>query len=178
MTVKGRTISEYVRLAISDVINIFSNLELTDREYLVSGRIIREILERLRFLDDVGVGYLSLDRSAATLSGGEGQRIRLATQIGAKLVGVLYVLDEPSVGLHASDVARLIGVLGNFADNGNTVVIIEHHPDIIKVADHIIDLGPEGGIDGGHIIAYGTPEEVAAVTKSYTGQLLRGLLAS
>ncbi|MDP6769882.1 MAG: hypothetical protein QF704_04200, partial [Anaerolineales bacterium] len=90
----------------------------------------------------------------------------------------LYVLDEPSVGLHASDVERLIGVLGNFADKGNTVVIIEHHPDIIKVADHIIDLGPEGGIDGGHIIALGTPEEVAAVTESYTGQLLRGLLAS
>ena len=126
VTVKGRTISEYVRLAISDVLNIFSTLELTDREHLVSGRIIREILERLRFLDDVGVGYLSLDRSAATLSGGEGQRIRLATQIGAKLVGVLYVLDEPSIGLHQRDNRLLRETLASLRDLGNTVIVGEH----------------------------------------------------
>ena len=126
-----------------------------------------------------GLGYIKIGQSATTLSGGEAQRVKLSKELSRRYTGrTLYVLDEPSVGLHASDVARLIGVLGNFADNGNTVVIIEHHPDIIKVADHIIDLGPEGGIEGGYIMANGTPEEVAAITKSYTGQLLRGLLSS
>ena len=137
------------------------------------------MMRKLSTLQSVGLGYIKIGQSATTLSGGEAQRVKLSKELSRRYTGrTLYVLDEPSVGLHASDVERLIGVLGNFADIGNTVVIIEHHPDIIKVADHIIDLGPEGGIDGGYVIADGTPEEIAAVTNSYTGQFLRGLLVS
>ena len=175
VTVKGRTISEYVRLAISDAINIFSNLELTDREHLVSGRIIREILERLRFLDDVGVGYLALDRSAATLSGGEGQRIRLATQIGAKLVGVLYVLDEPSIGLHQRDNRLLLETLASLRDLGNTVIVVEHDEETIRSADYVIDLGLGAGEHGGQVIFQGGVEALLNhKSNSLTGQYLRG----
>ena len=162
---KGFTIADVLAMSVDESTEIFSGFAA--------------MMRKLSTLQAVGLGYIKVWQSATTLSGGEAQRVKLSKELSRRYTGrTLYVLDEPSVGLHASDVERLIGVLGNFADKGNTVVIIEHHPDIIKVADHIIDLGPEGGIDGGHIIAYGTPEEVAAVTKSYTGQLLRGLLAS
>ena len=137
------------------------------------------MMRKLSTLQAVGLGYIKLGQSATTLSGGEAQRVKLSKELSRRYTGrTLYVLDEPSVGLHAADVERLIGVLANFADKGNTVVIIEHHPDIIKIADHIIDLGPEGGLEGGYVIAEGTPEEVAAVANSYTGQFLKGLLLS
>ena len=150
-------------------------MELTDREHLISGRIIREILERLRFLDDVGVGYLALDRSAATLSGGEGQRIRLATQIGAKLVGVLYVLDEPSIGLHQRDNRLLLETLASLRDLGNTVIVVEHDEETIRSADYVIDLGLGAGEHGGRVIFQGGVEALLShKSNSLTGQYLRG----
>jgi excinuclease ABC subunit A len=162
---KGFTIADVLAMSVDESTTVFSGFA--------------SMMRKLSTLQAVGLGYIKIGQPATTLSGGEAQRVKLSKELSKRYTGrTLYVLDEPSVGLHTSDVERLIGVLGNFADKGNTVVIIEHHPDIIKVADHIIDLGPEGGIDGGHIIADGTPEEVAAVTKSYTGQLLRRLLAS
>jgi excinuclease ABC subunit A len=158
--VKGRTISDYVDLPIAEALDVFEGLELTDREAIIAERILREIRERLRFLDDVGVGYLTLGRSAATLSGGEGQRIRLATQIGANLTGVLYVLDEPSIGLHQRDNRKLLGTLSRLRDLGNTVIVVEHDEETIRVADYVIDLGPGAGDLGGHVIFQGTPKEL------------------
>ena len=140
--VKGRTATEYVNLPISEALKVFEGLELTDRENLIASRILREIRDRLRFLNDVGVGYLTLGRSAATLSGGEGQRIRLATQIGSNLTGVLYVLDEPSIGLHQRDNRALLSTLARLRDLGNTVVVVEHDEETIRSADYVIDLGP------------------------------------
>ena len=177
MRVKGRTLTEYVSLPVSESLEVFKALELTDREGLIANRILREIRDRLRFLNDVGVGYLTLARSAATLSGGEGQRIRLATQIGSNLTGVLYVLDEPSIGLHQRDNRALLGTLARLRDLGNTVVVVEHDEETIRCADYVIDLGPEGGARGGSIVAAGTPEEVAEVEESHTGHYLRPLLA-
>ncbi|RMF38436.1 MAG: excinuclease ABC subunit A, partial [Chloroflexi bacterium] len=145
-------------------------------EEKIARRLLLEINNRLQFMCDVGLGYLTLNRLSNTLSGGETQRINLTRTLGSNLTSSLYILDEPSVGLHAHDVARLIQVLNRLVDAGNTVVIIEHHPDIIKVADWIIDLGPEGGDGGGWIVAEGTPEEVAQVDASYTGQFLREVL--
>src|SRR5262249_28088517 len=133
--------------------------------------------DRLSFLDDVGVGYLTLDRSSATLSGGESQRIRLATQIGSKLMGVLYVLDEPSIGLHQRDNARLLATLQGMRDLGNSVLVVEHDDETIRAADWVIDLGPGAGVHGGEVVAEGTPEQVARAPKSLTGQYLRGELA-
>ena len=162
---KGLTIADVLAMSVDESTEIFSGFA--------------SMMRKLSTLQSVGLGYIKIGQSATTLSGGEAQRVKLSKELSRRYTGrTLYVLDEPSVGLHASDVERLIGVLGNFADIGNTVVIIEHHPDIIKVADHIIDLGPEGGIDGGYVIADGTPEEIAAVTNSYTGQFLRELLVS
>ena len=162
---KGLTIADVLAMSVDESTEIFSGFS--------------SMMRKLSTLQSVGLGYIKIGQSATTLSGGEAQRVKLSKELSRRYTGrTLYVLDEPSVGLHASDVERLIGVLGNFADIGNTVVIIEHHPDIIKVADHIIDLGPEGGIDGGYVIADGTPEEIAAVTNSYTGQFLRELLVS
>jgi excinuclease ABC subunit A len=158
--VKNRTIAEYVNLPISEALAVFEELQLTDREALIAERILREIQERLRFLDDVGVGYLTLGRSAATLSGGEGQRIRLATQIGANLTGVLYVLDEPSIGLHQRDNRKLLGTLARLRDLGNTVVVVEHDEETIRTADYVIDLGPGAGDLGGHVIFQGTPAQL------------------
>ena len=140
--VKGRPISDYVNLPISEALEVFDGLTLTDREAIIAERILKEIQERLRFLNDVGVGYLTLGRSAATLSGGEGQRIRLATQIGANLTGVLYVLDEPSIGLHQRDNRKLLGTLSRLRDLGNTVIVVEHDEETIRVADYVVDLGP------------------------------------
>ncbi len=158
--VKARTISDYVNLPIAEALRVFDSLQLTDRESLIADRIMREIQDRLRFLNDVGVGYLTLGRSAATLSGGEGQRIRLATQIGANLTGVLYVLDEPSIGLHQRDNRKLLATLAKLRDLGNTVIVVEHDEETIRTADYVIDLGPGAGEHGGHVIFQGTPREL------------------
>jgi excinuclease ABC subunit A len=158
--VKARTISDYVNLPIAEALRVFDTLQLTDREAIIAERILREIQERLRFLNDVGVGYLTLGRGAATLSGGEGQRIRLATQIGANLTGVLYVLDEPSIGLHQRDNRKLLATLARLRDLGNTVIVVEHDEETIRTADYVIDLGPGAGEHGGHVIFQGTPAEL------------------
>ena len=158
--VKGRTVSDYVNLPIVEALDVFDSLVLTDREAIIAERILKEIQERLRFLNDVGVGYLTLGRSAATLSGGEGQRIRLATQIGANLTGVLYVLDEPSIGLHQRDNRKLLGTLSRLRDLGNTVIVVEHDEETIRVADYVVDLGPGAGDLGGHVIFQGTPQQL------------------
>ena len=179
--VKGRTISEYINLPIAEAVRVFDSLELSDREALIANRILREIRDRLHFLDDVGVGYLTLGRSAATLSGGEGQRIRLATQIGSNLTGVLYVLDEPSIGLHQRDNRALLSTLARLRDLGNTVVVVEHDEETIRSADYVVDLGPGAGEHGGRLIFQGPPAELlkngngtGAAIESMTGAYLRG----
>ncbi len=175
VTIKGRTIAEYVNLPISEALAVFDSFELRDREAIIATRILKEIQDRVRFLHDVGVGYLTLGRSAATLSGGEGQRIRLATQIGSNLTGVLYVLDEPSIGLHQRDNRKLLSTLQRLRDMGNTVVVVEHDEDTIRLADYVIDLGPGAGELGGKVIFQGTPAALAANgTGSMTGAYLSG----
>jgi excinuclease ABC subunit A len=175
VTVKGRTIAEYVALPVSEALAVFDGFELRDREAIIATRILREIQDRLRFLNDVGVGYLTLGRSAATLSGGEGQRIRLATQIGSNLTGVLYVLDEPSIGLHQRDNRKLLATLQRLRDMGNTVIVVEHDEDTIRLADYVIDLGPGAGDLGGEVIFQGAPEVLAANGNgSLTGAYLSG----
>ena len=176
--VKGRTVIEYVGLPISETLKVFEGIELTDRENLIASRILREIRDRLRFLNDVGVGYLTLGRSAATLSGGEGQRIRLATQIGSNLTGVLYVLDEPSIGLHQRDNRALLSTLARLRDLGNTVVVVEHDEETIRSADYVIDLGPGAGEHGGQLIFQGTPADLLNDNNgSLTGAYLKGELS-
>jgi excinuclease ABC subunit A len=170
--VKGRSIADYVDLPLSEAQAVFEALQLTDREAIIAERILREIRERLRFLTDVGVGYLTLGRGAATLSGGEGQRIRLATQIGANLTGVLYVLDEPSVGLHQRDNRKLLGTLARLRDLGNTVIVVEHDEETIRSADYVIDLGPGAGEHGGHVIFQGAAEDLMRDEGSITGAYL------
>ena len=173
--VKGRTVSDFVHLSIAEAVDVFGALELNERERLVAGRVLREIRDRLGFLSDVGVGYLTLARSAATLSGGEGQRIRLATQIGASLTGVLYVLDEPSIGLHQRDNRLLLATLARLRDLGNTVVVVEHDEETIRASDYLVDLGPGAGEHGGEVIFQGTPSELLADGhSSMTGRYLRG----
>jgi excinuclease ABC subunit A len=173
--VKGRTISEYVNLPIMEAVRVLDALELSDRESLIASRILREIRDRLHFLDDVGVGYLTLGRSAATLSGGEGQRIRLATQIGSNLTGVLYVLDEPSIGLHQRDNRALLSTLARLRDLGNTVVVVEHDEETIRTSDYVIDLGLGAGEHGGHVIFQGPPSTLLEDGHgSLTGAYLRG----
>jgi len=172
--VKGRTLAEYVELPISEAQSVFDGLQLSDREAIIAERILREIQDRVRFLADVGVGYLTLGRSAATLSGGEGQRIRLATQIGANLTGVLYVLDEPSIGLHQRDNRKLLNTLARLRDLGNTVIVVEHDEETIRTADWVIDLGPGAGEHGGKVIFQGTPAELMQDPESVTGAYLTG----
>jgi excinuclease ABC subunit A len=173
--VKGKTIADYVNLPISKALEEFEAIELTDRERMIATRILKEIQDRLRFLSDVGVGYLTLARSAATLSGGEGQRIRLATQIGSNLTGVLYVLDEPSIGLHQRDNRRLLATLARLRDLGNTVVVVEHDEDPIRKADYVIDLGPGAGDLGGRVIFQGLPADLLKNGHgSLTGAYLTG----
>jgi excinuclease ABC subunit A len=172
--VKGRTIADYVSLPIAEALEVVDRLQLTDREAIIAERILREIQDRLRFLNDVGVGYLTLGRSAATLSGGEGQRIRLATQIGANLTGVLYVLDEPSIGLHQRDNRKLLATLARLRDLGNTVIVVEHDEETIRTADYVIDLGPGAGDLGGHVIFQGTPADLMRDESSTTGAYLTG----
>ena len=174
--VKGRTMADYVSLSLTDALAAFDALELTEREALVADRVLREIRDRMRFLCDVGVGYLALARGAATLSGGEAQRIRLATQIGASLTGVLYVLDEPSIGLHQHDNQLLLSTLHRLRDLGNTVVVVEHDEETIRAADYIVDLGVGAGEHGGHVIFQGSPAALQADgSESLTGMYLRGV---
>ena len=172
--VAERSIAEMVSWPINDALKFFADLKLGSREELIAGRIIREIRDRLEFLDAVGLNYLSLDRTANTLSGGESQRIRLATQIGSKLRGVLYVLDEPSIGLHHKDNARLLATLEELRNLGNTVVVVEHDEETIRRADYVIDLGPGAGTEGGNLVACGSPETVAQTEASLTGHYLSG----
>jgi excinuclease ABC subunit A len=174
--VADRSIAQIVSWPITDALKFFSELKLGPREVLIAGRIIREIRDRLEFLDAVGLNYLSLDRAANTLSGGESQRIRLATQIGSKLRGVLYVLDEPSIGLHHKDNARLLSTLEELRDLGNTVIVVEHDEETIRRADYVIDLGPGAGTEGGRLVAAGTPDSVAQTESSLTGHYLSGKL--
>ena len=173
--VKGRRIADYVSLPISAAVPLVETLELSEREHLIAGRVLREIRQRLRFLADVGVGYLTLARSAATLSGGEGQRIRLATQIGSQLTGVLYVLDEPSIGLHQRDNRKLLQTLCKLRNLGNTVLVVEHDEETIRTADYLVDLGPGAGEHGGHVIFQGLPQQLlSSPADSLTGQYLVG----
>jgi len=172
--VGGLSISEYGDLSAHAAAEWIRNLEMTDTERAIARLIVREITERLSFLENVGIGYLSLSRSARTLSGGEAQRIRLATQIGSHLVGVMYVLDEPSIGLHQRDNEKLIGTLDRLRDLGNTVIVVEHDEGTMMAADHLVDLGPGAGEHGGYVIAAGTPKQVAKDPASLTGQYLSG----
>ena len=174
VTVGGKSIYEVCCLSCRESLELFEGLELTERQQFIGGRIVKEILERLRFLVDVGLDYLTLDRASATLSGGEAQRIRLATQIGAGLMGVLYILDEPSIGLHQRDNERLIKTLERLRDIGNTVIVVEHDEDTIRAADYVIDMGPGAGVNGGHVVAAGTPADIMACPESMTGAYLTG----
>ncbi len=174
VTVNEMSIIDVVDLSIGESLELFNNMTLGERDTKIAVQILKEIKARLSFLNDVGLNYLTLSRSAKTLSGGEAQRIRLATQIGSGLMGVLYVLDEPSIGLHQRDNNRLIGTLKNLRDLGNTVVVVEHDEETIRRADFLIDIGPGAGVHGGEIIATGTPSQVAKVSKSITGKYLSG----
>lgn len=174
VTVGGKNISELSRLSVTECINFFDTLKLSERELLIGGRIIKEIKERLGFLQSVGLEYLTLSRSSGTLSGGESQRIRLATQIGSSLMGVLYILDEPSIGLHQHDNDKLIGTLKRLRDIGNTLIVVEHDEDTMYAADFIVDIGPGAGIHGGEVVCAGTIDEIKACEKSVTGQYLSG----
>ena len=174
VTVGERNIHAFTLMSVRESLDFLNDLSLSDTERLIGGRVIKEIGERLRFLSDVGVGYLTLQRASATLSGGEAQRIRLATQIGSALVGVLYILDEPSIGLHQRDNRRLIDTLLRLRDLGNTVVVVEHDEETMRSADHIVDMGPGAGEHGGRVVAEGTPEEVMADAGSLTGDFLAG----
>ena len=174
--VNGLGIADYATLPIADAVEKFDTIRLTPREEKIAGLVLREIKDRLRFLETVGLGYLTLDRASATLSGGEGQRIRLATQIGSRLRGVLYVLDEPSIGLHPRDNQKLLRTLRELRDLGNTVLVVEHDEETIGHADYIIDLGPLAGTHGGELVASGTPADIAADIHSLTGKYLKGEL--
>jgi excinuclease ABC subunit A len=177
MRVGGKSIAEVVRLTIKDAGTFFGALKLGEREAAIARRVLKEVRERLGFLANVGLDYLTLDRPAGTLSGGEGQRIRLATQIGSSLVGVLYILDEPSIGLHQRDNRRLLDTLKRLRDLGNTVLVVEHDEETIRSADYVVDLGPGAGELGGHVVAIGTPDEIVANPQSLTGQFLSGARA-
>jgi excinuclease ABC subunit A len=172
--VGGRGIADYTAMTIEDAIKAFDQIEFDQREEQIAGLVLREIKTRLRFLETVGLGYLTLDRPSATLSGGEGQRIRLATQIGSQLRGVLYVLDEPSIGLHPRDNRRLLDTLSQLRDLGNTVLVVEHDEETIRRADYVVDLGPGAGTHGGVVVAQGTPGDVAGNPESITGLYIRG----
>jgi excinuclease ABC subunit A len=174
VTINGKNIWDVTRFSIREALEFFHGLKLTEREQYIARQVLKEIKERLGFLVNVGLDYLTLHRSAGTLSGGEAQRIRLATQIGSSLVGVLYILDEPSIGLHQRDNDRLIATLQRLRDLGNTVLVVEHDEDTMRAADHIIDIGPGAGVHGGQIVAQGTLEEIMAAQESITGEYLRG----
>ncbi len=171
---EGKTIAEHTELSVARAALLYQGLKLDPKERQIAAPILKEIHERLGFLENVGLGYLTLDRGAATLSGGEGQRIRLATQIGSRLTGVLYILDEPSIGLHQCDNRKLLNTLLAMRDLGNTVIVVEHDEETILAADHVVDLGPGAGELGGEVVAEGTPAEIAAAPRSLTGAFLSG----
>ncbi len=175
--IAGLHVGQVTQMSIRDAGSWFDELprQLTDKQNEIAGRIFKEICDRLKFLNDVGLDYLTLSRNSGTLSGGESQRIRLASQIGSGLTGVLYVLDEPSIGLHQRDNARLLDTLKHLRDIGNTVIVVEHDEDAILTADHVVDIGPAAGIHGGEIVAQGTPQEIMAAPQSLTGQYLSGI---
>ena len=172
--ISGKSINEVTSMSVREVLDFFTNLVLSERESYIARQIIKEIKERLSFLVDVGLDYLTLDRAAGSLSGGEAQRIRLATQVGSSLVGVLYVLDEPSIGLHPRDNDRLLATLKRLRDLGNTVIVVEHDEDTIRNSDYIIDIGPRAGVHGGQVVASGCLEEIMKTADSLTGQYLSG----
>jgi excinuclease ABC subunit A len=174
VTVGESNIHKFSKMSVTRSIAFLDSLELSETEQLIGARIIKEIRERLTFLDNVGVGYLQLDRAAGTLSGGEAQRLRLATQIGSQLVGVLYILDEPSIGLHQRDNGKLIGTLERLRDLGNTVLVVEHDEQMMRAADHLVDMGPGAGEHGGYVVAEGTAAQVERHPESVTGQFLSG----
>ncbi|HSX27751.1 MAG TPA: excinuclease ABC subunit UvrA, partial [Patescibacteria group bacterium] len=174
ITIADQSIMDICELSIDKALEFFDKLKLDSKGTIVAKQIFKEIKARLKFMQDVGLNYLSLDRSAVTLSGGEAQRIRLATQIGSGLQGVLYVLDEPSIGLHQRDNNRLIATLKHLRDIGNTVLVVEHDEETIRTADFLLDIGPGAGIHGGEVVAYGQPADVSKVARSITGQYLRG----
>src|SRR5205814_2318182 len=169
VTVDGRNIAELCDLSIGKSAEALRELDLSERDRMIAERVIKEINARLRFLLDVGLDYLSLARSSGTLAGGEAQRIRLASQIGSGLVGVLYVLDEPSIGLHQRDNRRLIDTMVRLRNLGNTVIVVEHDEETIRVADHVVDIGPGAGIHGGEIVVEGTLDDLMAEPRSITG---------
>jgi excinuclease ABC subunit A len=172
VTIGGKNIHQFTQMSVTRAIEFLDGLELTETEQLIGARVIKEIRERLTFLDNVGVGYLQLDRAASTLSGGEAQRLRLATQIGSQLVGVLYILDEPSIGLHQRDNGKLIGTLERLRDLGNTVLVVEHDEQTMRSSDWLVDMGPGAGEHGGHVVAEGSADEVERNPKSITGKFL------
>lgn len=176
VTVGNKNIWDITKMSVTDTIAFFDELKLTDSEEQISTQILKEIRSRLKFLNDVGLSYLTLERAAETLSGGEAQRIRLATQIGSALCGVMYILDEPSIGLHQRDNQKLIDTLISLRDHGNSVIVVEHDEQTLRTADYLVDLGPGAGVNGGKIVAAGTPAEVAQVKESLTGQYLAGTL--
>src|SRR5690606_33674640 len=170
--IKERNLPSVTLLPVGEALTYFETLKLKGKQGKIADKILKEIRERLQFLVDVGLNYLTLDRSAETLSGGEAQRIRLASQIGAGLVGVMYILDEPSIGLHQRDNERLLGTLTHLRDLGNTVIVVEHDEDAIRSADYIIDIGPGAGVHGGQIVAAGGIKDILGNPKSLTGQYL------
>jgi excinuclease ABC subunit A len=174
VTVGGKNVFEFTELSVTDAQRFFDDVEFTTREWIIGERVVKEIRERLGFLVDVGLGYLTLSRSAGTLSGGEAQRIRLASQVGSGLVGVLYVLDEPSIGLHQRDNRRLLTTLEKLRDLGNTLIVVEHDEETIRDADYVIDVGPGAGVNGGEIVAIGGIEDIEAEERSVTGDFLSG----
>ena len=174
VTVGGMNIAQFTELSIVKALEFIENLKLSEKELIIAERIIKEIKSRLNFLRSVGLGYLSLDRAAGTLSGGESQRIRLATQIGSSLMGVLYILDEPSIGLHQRDNAKLLSTLKQLRDLGNSLIVVEHDEDTMREADYIIDIGPGAGINGGQVVCSGTVDDICACSSSITGQYLSG----
>ena len=175
VTVGGKNLAQVSALCIRDARTFFAGLTLTEKEQMIAAQILKEINARLGFLIDVGLGYLTLSRAAASLSGGEAQRIRLATQIGSALMGVLYILDEPSIGLHQRDNDKLLATLKHLRDQGNTLIVVEHDEDTMYAADWIVDVGPGAGIHGGRIVAQGTVEDIKACPESLTGQYLSGV---
>ncbi len=174
VTVGGKNIYEFCKMSVSDEIKFINNLKLTEKEEMIGRLILREIRERLNFLNSVGLEYLSLAREASTLSGGEAQRIRLATQIGSSLTGVLYILDEPSIGLHQRDNNKLLDTLRHLRDLGNTLIVVEHDEDTMRAADYVVDIGPGAGVHGGELVAAGSVEDIIACGRSITGQYLSG----
>ena len=177
VTLAGKSIIEITDMSIKNTIKFFNNLELTPKQFEIAKQILKEIRERLNFLDKVGLNYLTLSRTSNTLSGGEAQRIRLATQIGSNLMGVLYILDEPSIGLHQVDNRKLIDTLHQLRDIGNTLIVVEHDEETIKRADYVIDMGPGAGVHGGQVVAFGTPKRIEKSSRSLTGKYLAGKMS-